>query len=379
MSFYIDEKLFFDFYLNNVQLPLSFNNINSMVITTNIYDILPQIRIQINDNKGILNRGMLADGTILSVAVGSDSESALKNIMDFLLIGVPEEDQKTNSTNYTVYGVLNFPKFFRNVSPFFHQGPSCNALQAIAKYCGLGFEGEITADDMTWVNGTMNLGQFAQYIRNHGWSNKNSFMMSAVDFNKKLLYKDLNALQPKYTVMNVDRADREKSFYFSESSFINKAGVYNYSYGYETQMTEFGISSDFDGHYTELAYVKDNSPVLNMSSNIYNEVGLIRNDFLQPNVGNVHSNFQQAYYQNQRYKALNSLKAELYFKESTSINILDKVSLALTDSPTKEIDLDKASSWTVEAKTLAISQQRYFEKFMVSTTGLESDVFNTLI
>lgn len=78
MSFYIDENLFFDFYLNNIRLPLTFNNITSMLITSNIYDLLPQIRLDINDNLGLLDKGMLTDGTTLCVAIGSDSEKALE-------------------------------------------------------------------------------------------------------------------------------------------------------------------------------------------------------------------------------------------------------------------------------------------------------------
>lgn len=100
MSFYIDENLFFDFYLNNIRLPLAFNNITSMLITSNIYDLLPQIRLDINDNLGLLDKGMLTDGTTLSVAIGSDSEKALENIMEFVLIGVPEQNTKTNSNSF---------------------------------------------------------------------------------------------------------------------------------------------------------------------------------------------------------------------------------------------------------------------------------------
>ena len=379
MSFYINENLFFDFYLNGIQLPLTFNNITSLLISSNIYDILPQLRIHINDNKGILNRGMLADGSILSVAIGSNTENAMENIMDFALIGVPEEERATNSNNYVIYGVMNYPKFFRQVKPFFFEGTSDNALKKIANYCGMQYEGEITVDDMVWINGTFNLGQFSHFIRNHGWSNDNSFMMSAVDLDGKLIYRDLNSLQPKYTIMNINKSEQENTFYFSDCHFINKAGLYNYSFGYETQMTEFGLTSDWDKNFSQLSYTKENSPVLNMSNDMYKNVGLIRNEFFPISVGNVHNNFQKAYYQNKRYKALNSIKAEVYFNKSTPINILDKVNLVVTDGSTKETDMSKASMWVAESKAIAISQQRYFEKFILSTTGLETDIFNTLM
>lgn len=379
MSFYIDETLFFDFYLNGVKLPLTFNNITSMLITSNIYDLLPQIRIDINDNLGLLDKGMLTDGTILSVAIGSDSEKAMEDIMDFVLIGVPEQNTKTNSNSFLIYGVLNFPKFLREVKPYAFTGTSSNALSNIASTCGLKFDGVVTADEMTWINGTRNLGQFSQFIRDHGWSGDTSFMMSAVNLHKTLLYKDINSLRPNYIITNSSVADNEKSFRADEMAFQNKAGIYNYSYGYKTNATEYFLNSTEDKLFTEISYVKDNSSVLNMNSDIYNELGIIRNDLFPINIGNVHTNYQQAFYQNQRYKALNSLKCESYFSKSTPIDLLDKVQLARTDVASKTLDTDKAASWVVEAKTLAISQQRYFEKLTLSTTGIDADLFNNLI
>lgn len=379
MSFYIDENLFFDFYLNNIRLPLTFNNITSMLITSNIYDLLPQIRLDINDNLGLLDKGMLTDGTTLSVAIGSDSEKALENIMEFVLIGVPEQNTKTNSNSFLIYGVLNNPKFLRCIEPFAFTGTSSNALSSIALKCGLKFDGEVTADEMTWINGTRNYGQFSQFIRDHGWSGTSSFMMSAVNLHRTLLYRDINSLRPKYIITNSSNADNEKSFRADEMTFQNKAGIYNYSYGYKTSAVQFNLNSAEDKYFSEISYVKDNSAVLNMNSDVYNDLGIIRNDLYPINLGNVHTNYEQAFYQNQRYKALNSIKGEAIFSKSTPIDILDKVQLARTDAASKSIDTEKASSWVVEAKTLAISQQRYFEKLTLSSTGLEADLFNNLI
>ena len=91
MAFYIDNQLYFDFYVNGYSVPVTLTDINSMVITSNCYDILPALRLDINDNKGIFSQGLLVDGTTISIAVGTDQNNASENMMEFIYSTSPEE------------------------------------------------------------------------------------------------------------------------------------------------------------------------------------------------------------------------------------------------------------------------------------------------
>lgn len=382
MAFYVNERLYFDFYLNNQQMPFKIDNINSLVINYNIHDILPTLRLDLLDNRNLISRGLLTDGAILSVAVGSDQDTALKNIVDFVLVGVPEEQRLTNANNYIVYGVMNFPKLMRSEQPFYAKGSSNQALEKIAKYCGLSYDGYVTVDDQAWFSGTRNLGQFSKYIADHGYSDDESFMQTTVNLEKTMIYRNVNQLPPaKYSISNmaINSTSIDSNFMFSDIKFVNKAGVYNYNYGYQTQLTEYGPSSDFDTVCDSLHFTKVDSAVLNINQEAMKNAGLVRNMFMPINVGNNHANFAKAFYQNIRNKALNSIKAEVYFDYRTPIEVLTKIKLALADPASKQINIEKAPAWTVEGKTMAISQQLYTEKLLISSTGIESDLFNSLV
>lgn len=377
MSFYVNESLFFDFYLNGVQLPLTLTNINSMVITTSVYDLLPGLRIEVRDDKNLFAKGLLADGSVLSIAVGNNSETALKNIMDFVLIGIPEEQHLTNANTYLIYGILNLPYFWKNMEPYSFNGSSTQVLQDIARKTGLTYEGISTSDEMVWLSGTLCKADFVKKVANYGWSNPTSCMKTVILPEKKLLYRDINALKAENTVVNTP-THKANEYAFTEINFVNKAGLYNYNYGYKTRFFEFDIQGNTK-EFENLSLTKENSTVLNINKNSFDAAGLIRNELMPFNIGNTHANYSQAYYQNMRISALNSIKSDIYFMERTPINVLDKVKLAFIDPHTKEMNLEYASQWVVESKTMAISMQKYTEKLTITSTGIELDLFNNLI
>ena len=378
MSFYINEALFFDFYLNGNKIQLGLDNINSMVITSNIYDLIPGIRIEVKDTHNVFAQGLLSDGSVLSVAVGNNSENALQNLMDFVLVGIPDEQRVTNNSTYLIYGVLDIPGFWKGSEPISFTGTSSLALQNLAGMHGLIYDGIATLDSMTWFNGTMSYATFAKHITDHGYINSRSCMKSVILPNKTFLYRDINNLPtPKYTLTNLTD-NKPETLVFREILFQNKGGLYNYSYGYKTQFTEFSIEKSTASFY-DIVFAKINSAVLNINQDKYMQAGLIRNDFMPLNAGNVHENYTKAYYQNMRNSALNSIKAELYFTERTPLQVLDKVNFSMLNPQTKEPDSNLASQWVVEAKTIGISQASYVEKIVLSTTGTQLDLFNNLV
>ena len=105
MAFYVDKQLYFDFYLNGYSIPVTLADINSLAIVNNRFDLLPALRLDINDTKAIFSKGALSDGAIISIAVGNDEESALKNMMEFMYVSSPSESIKRSSDRYLIYGL----------------------------------------------------------------------------------------------------------------------------------------------------------------------------------------------------------------------------------------------------------------------------------
>ena len=379
MAFFIEDNLFFDFYINGYQVPITLADINSMVITCNCYDILPALRLDLNDNKNILSNGTLVDGSIISIAVGPDQNSAHNNIMEFRYVASPEELKEKSKDRYLIYATYNYPKFAHCVEPFGMYGSSSQVLKTLAEANNLTYKGVDTVDEMTWLNGTMTYGQFMKYIANHGYSNTESCMLACIDLNRNLLYKDINDLKYIYTFVDhpVNNIELEKNITFNEIQFANNSSINNYSYGYQSRFIDYNINGNIDIQ-NSVSIFKD-TRVLNLNRKAYEEVGLIRNEIQPTNLGNVHKYWNQAYYQNLKYKSLKSIEATVYTYSKTPLNILDGVSLNYIDPITNQPDLVRASKWVVQSKSLAISNRKYIEKYVIATSGLELDLFNHLV
>lgn len=380
MAFYINETLYFDFYLNGYQLPVTVGNINSFVIVYNVYDQLPAIRLDIIDNKGLFQDGSLTDGSILSVMIGKNPDEAAKNVMEFQLVGVPDEKKETTRTTYLLYGVLHKPRLWKCVEPLAIKGTSNQALQTLASKNKLSFDGTITQDEMVWLNGLGTYCDFIDYIVDHGYSTTGSCMNSVITPSSKLIYKDINDLQPKYGLTNISSNQNKQysleTFPYSEVQFVNKAGVSNFYYGYQNGVTRYSIDGSIQ-QFNDITVTKQDSVMLNVNKNIYNETGIVRNELLTFDIGNTHPFWTKAYYQNKRFRSLNSIKATVYVKQRTPIEVLDKIKLDFMNPNANEVKQSQASYWIVESKTLAISKQHYIEKFVLSTTGKSLDLYNT--
>lgn len=378
MAFYIDNQLYFDFYVNGYSVPVTLTDINSMIITSNCYDILPALRLDINDNKGIFSQGLLVDGTTISIAVGTDQNNASENMMEFIYSTSPEEVKSKAKDRYLIYATYNYPKL-RCMEPIGIYGTSSQALTNIASKVGLAADVKYTSDEMVWLNGTRNYGEFIKYITSYGYIDDTSCMMSCIDLNRKLLYKDINSLKYDYTFTEAPVEDMisSKKVQFNEIEFANNSAINNYTYGYQNILTDYSLSGDINS-FNKISFNKD-STALNINSKIFNDTGNIRNSFMATNLGNVHKNWARAYYQNLRYRSLYSIQAKVYCYKKTPLNVLDGVNLSLIDPITTQVDTVKSSKWLITSKSIGISNKQYIEKYGIATTGLNMDLFNNLM
>lgn len=379
MAFYVDKQLYFDFYLNGYSIPVTLTDINSLAIVNNRFDLLPALRLDINDTKAIFSKGALSDGAIISIAVGNDQESALKNMMEFMYVSSPSESVRRSSDRYLIYGLYNFPRFIYCQEPFGFHGTSNQCLEALAKECGLDYDGIATTDEMTWLNGNMKYGQFSKFIASHGYSSPTSLMETCVTLDRKLRYRNLNDIKTEYTFTEapVANTELEKKINLKEISFKNKAASNNSFYGYSNQMVDYNLDGSVNVN-SEIAFDKTTN-VVNVNKKLYDQSGVVRNEIRPTNIGNFHENWTKAYYQNKRYQALNSVEAVIYTDSWTPLEVLDGANISLIDPMTTSPDTVKAQKWIVDAKTIAISGRSYVEKYVLSSSGMEADLFNDLM
>jgi hypothetical protein len=373
MSFSISDTLQLSFYFNGVELPLAPSNIESLLVVSNINASLPTIRIDILDDKKIfINDFTIVDGSVITIAIGDNLNTSNQETYDFMVVGMPEKIIASNNVKYTLYGVLAFPKYWKTVKPYYFQGTSYQALQNIASLTGLSFSGKITADSMNWFGNNYNYAQLVSYITDYSYVDNYSCMVSFVDVLGRLNLIDCMSLEAKYKLTNVQNAITVKDTYkYSDIYFINDNGLYNFSYGYKNSLTEYGLTNDLTKSNETVNLKKNYSEYFNVNSLLYNKAGTVKSDFTPVSLGNCHSNWSKAKYQNTRIKSLFSTKAEVYFNSKTSIQVGSMVTLDYMNSALNMIDNNLAKSWFVEAKSFGISGQRYTEKLLLSSTGFK--------
>jgi hypothetical protein len=376
MAFYVNDSVFCDIYLNDVQLSLSLGNVQNLNITENIYSILPALRLVIEDSRNSFGSGMLNAGSKISIKVGNNQDTAARKTYDFIVQGVPEHTENQAVKTYRIYGVLDKLKYQKCMEPFFYTGTSSNALKSLCKQCNLKYDGVYTFDEMTWCNGTKDYASFAQNVINHGYVDRNSCMVGLVTLDGKLLYRNVNNLFPKYTFSN-SKTVLQDSFVFLSMDEKNNSGLYNLEYGYKNQLSQYGYE---DNHLIDsLTVTKFGSNVFNLSKTLLDDIGYIRNKIINPDIGNYHKNWAQAEYQNLRNRALFSLQEEFTFYGQVGLDLLQKVNISYTDPQSKQTDTSKPSECVLIGKTLAITNGQYYEKYTGVSTGTNNSLFGNLV
>lgn len=376
MAFYLNNNLFFDIYLNNVPLSVTYSNILDLNIVSSIFCSLPCLRMRILDTTNAFRNGNLNDGSTFVIKIGNTQDSASDKSYTFRLQGVPTSTDSGSGKVYLIYGILDKLKFQKSTDPIFCDGTSSQAIAKVCSASDLQFSGTITNDEMIWMNGTKDYSSFVQQIVNHGYVDSTSCMVGGVSLEGTYIYRNVNSVEGKYTFTNTV-TDDPLSYFFIQNQQEDLSGLYNLEYGYKNSIAQFGLDTNF--YQDSLTVTKFASSVLNLSKSQLDTIGLVKRKILPPDVGNFHSKWAQAEYQNIRQKALFSVEQPFIFDTKVPIDLLDKVYLSYVDRQTKQPDTSKATEWIVIGKTLAISNRKYYEKYTCRATGQNSSLFGNLV
>lgn len=356
--------------------------VQSFYIVENIKQSVPTFSFNFMIGGDIVSNINISDGSLLTFKITNSNVKKLINYkMSFRTFNVPLIKTSSNLFLYSINGVLNTYKyvFERKLGCF--KGNSYDAIKSIAAECGLTYSSNInnTNDSMNWPSNLFSYAKLSNYISSYGWIDNSSSMVIGLTANRKLKYNDINHfsennidavlylnatsnIPKKYK--NINRYRITDAINKSLSGTLNTGNIYGY------ELTQHTLNNEIKTYKTvdALRHTLD----FDINQNLYNEINNVKLKYAPIDCGNTHPNFSKAYHQNQRIKALFPISIEMITNEPTNLELLSKVYVDVVNSVNKNSKTSTSGLYLIVAKTIAIIEGFYYEKFLAVTTG-----FNT--
>jgi len=368
VGFSIQDRIEISLFINNVEFPLdAINILNFLHIGYWTRGILPTVHLSVFDARHSLDNIQLQDGIPLRLTVKPlNSNTITYNFRKF-------HHRKTFNGNGFIYemdGYLDFAKYWTGTSVGGLQGTSNEVLSQIASTCGLTFDGTTTNDAQLWLPRNRTYGEFANQIKRRGYISTQSYMELAVNADGSMRYKDVNNL-PAPTQTIVLGQYTAGSYTAVEYLPKAKSGLTNKMTGYQnTRFAQSMVGEKPSVASSTVTFVPDSkSPLFNTT--VQQQVSRGYQTFGGIDVGNTHSNYDQAIYQNMRFANTYSLDVEFLIQTPTPFRLLDTFTFAVEQGASKQ-DQAFAGAYTIAGKAIFITGAIYAEKLLGVRQGTNS-------
>ena len=348
------------------------NSIDFIHMSSSTRIAIPMLHMALQDNVDSLSESKhFCDGALIQITL-SDS-SAEFSVTYAFRYNTHKRTPHQGGYRYEVDGYLDANTWWHASVSEHKKGSSYKVINEIADDCGLKFEGDQTTDAQTWFPRNIPYHEWARQVSERGYKSDTSFMQMGLNFDKTLVYKDINT--------NV-----EPSIKFTHSEFkdgfltatdvqpATSSGSMNHYSGYAETLIEQDIEDK------ELYKINDKVSIskkasegkLMMNAKIKDAVKQARVVFAPIDVGNVHPEYEKARYQNRRQNNLHSVRIELVTKEATKAKLLDKIT----------VNMDKSNGYLkiysgdyrVSSRTIFIKSNEYYEKFELTRKTMNIDL-----
>lgn len=364
MAYSLKDRLFASILFNGVEFPFEINALDFIHISSSVRTTLPALTFKVTDvTKFLTVNNFLVDGTQITVTVGKEKQ---KSSFSFRLFSFTEAPG--TSPVYTIRGYLDSPLYWTSSLSEFQKGGSNTVLANLASMCGLRFSGTNTSDSQVWIPQNLRISEFARRVREHGWINEGSCMQMGVTSSKELRYRNVSnfAQFPVKDFFDLTKVtDQVKPI--TAYSVVNKAGFFNVNSGYGSTRISQSVLED-DAEVSSLTLQKNSSKLM-VNRSVKNAILQNKVMFSPIDVGNVHSNYERAVYQNQRLGSLFTLGMDVMTPEFSEADLLDVVSVSV-ETPEIKGSKQYSGKYLLTSKVLYVKGANYYEKLELVRHGL---------
>lgn len=330
-----------------------------------IHQNLPTLSLSLMDTDGTFATiAGAGDGVPIDLTLGDGGYSG-ETTSKFNIIGQPQLSHGSGYTLIKINAVLDALPYMRKIVAGHYKGSSSSVIGQIASQNGLTFDGDVTADEMTWLPNNKTLASFVRHVANHGWVGVGSCMIAAVTSDKKLVYRNIAQPQNSGEHFGVNDGDTQMVDWSASSNSM----VTNNNRGYGS--TSFGF--DEAGLVKELTKITFNMfsnflPVSTANINSLGELGG-RLDNLIRSAGNTHAKYDDAAHQNKRMRAIYSSDLNVVTAQVSKTELLKEVTASPIDFTTLQPNVSLAGPYIVTARTRSLLRSKYVERVTLTTSG----------
>lgn len=334
---------------------------------------VPMMHLALQDNVDSLSESKhLCDGSLIQITV-SDAAAEFSVTYAFRY-NTHRRDPHSGGYRYEVDAYLDAVTFWQASTVTSKKGTSYSVLKEIADDCGLDFKGDQTTDSQVWIPRNIPYYEWARQISERGFRSDTSFMQLGLNFDKTLVYKDLNDdVEPAAKFI----LGEFKSGFITATDIvpITSSGSMNHHSGYADKVVEQD-TQNADDVYRETKNVeivkKAGEGKLMLNAKVKAAVEQNRVRFAPIDVGNVHEEYEKALYQNRRQNSIHSVKLELVTKSALKVNLLDKVTVNLDNQ--SGFLKTYSGDYRVCSRIVFVKGNEYYEKLELVRKSLNIDL-----
>lgn len=370
-----------DLSIGGVDLPSNDSfSFNWLQLTTDVRYFLPMMAMQFADQDNLLKKyGIeLLDSIPLTLSVGATPDA--KQTYNFRLFH-PKQITMGNLTVYTLYGILDAPKYLAesNTTVYSNQSSS-QVIQTIAQNCGLKPTVTQTSDTQTWRQGNKRNCDMVRHCALRGYASDEALLALGVRMDGTLYYLDVNQIQPSSVYVT-----------YANQSQSGSSTIQIVDHKFDDPMGQANMQRGWNSTYVDQNNQDPNNPMVNGTQIKPNADSVAINQAVsqQMNAGKVehspiyapdmvHENWSKARHQNIRGRVVQNMSCSIFTPFQTAVDLFDPLNIDSSfapknGDPTNGAQNGREGQYIVASKSVIIQGLNYGEKIRLVRAGINSN------
>lgn len=370
-----------DLSIGGVDLPSNDSfSFNYLQIISDIRLFVPMMVIRFSDQDSLLRRyGIeLLDAIPLTLSVGASPQTVKQ--YNFRLFR-PKQETIQNLTTYTLYALLDAPKYLAESQTTIYQNQSSSqVVQQIAQNCGLQIQSIDTADVQTWRQGNKRNCEMVRYCAAHGYLSDDALLSVGVRMDGTMYYLDVNQIQPSSVYLTYSGQQRSdgSTIQIVDHKFDDQMGRSNIVRGWNSTLVEQLVTQD-NQSLVNNTQIKPNADSVALNQALGQQMLQGRVDHT-PIItqGAVHDNWSKARHQNTRGNLVQNMSGQVFTPQQTAVDLFDPVNIdssfaPKTYDPAQGGQNGREGQYIVAGKSIVINSLNYGEKIRLVRAGVNSN------
>lgn len=343
-----------------------------ITVRSSIHMDLPSLTFVANDfGSELIDKIKVCDGMLCQVSMSDGS--APGPVREFIFKGGPVTQPGPSADIVTMRGVLNKPKWGKQIWSKAVKGTSDEVITQMAQAAGLKPLVDKARDAMVWLPKNISISEYARFLGQRAWFGEKSAPIQGIRPDGTYLFHDLEKLFNNSSSKGRAIGMRRGDIPYRQHSIVSKGSVANSARGYgSTSVFDPGTGKIEEFGKTMASFLNGGLGAIGKSWQ--DAVGALgaRVEFAPIDSGNAHPRYHQARHQNARVRGTYSEDVHVMLDRESGYEILEKVEFHPFDRYGQPIEA-YTGEYLVTNKVQSLREQKYIEKLTLTTNSTAGD------